>query len=311
MCSNLLYDIYFHVKQIEYYKQGKPEDLHRILSAAVEDKIIPFLDTGSKNQTDGCFDYEGCERDMLKILDTLAAYYVSLGRTSKDQSKRNQEFVKAKNLYDYADKTVHLIKDYQGYDPLHVVGKAYFCLLQGDTHNMDQAESYFNFLLNHAHDSLSTQSSTTPATLGQACIAFNRKKYADALRHYKSVLKNNPKCPADVRLGLGLCYWKMGKTSKAKMCFERALSLDNKCVGALVGLAIIELNERIPVKQANPQQLQQFQPSVASIRKAIQLLSKAYTFDSFDPMVLNHLCESLFLQEGLQQSPASGFACLS
>ena len=46
----------------------------------------------------------------------------------------------------------------------------------------------------------------------------------------------------NVRLGLGLCFLKLGSESKARLAFERALELEPKCVGALVGLAILEFN---------------------------------------------------------------------
>ena len=45
-----------------------------------------------------------------------------------------------------------------------------------------------------------------------------------------------------MRLGLGLCFLKLGNESKARLAFERALELDPKCVGALVGLALLEFN---------------------------------------------------------------------
>ena len=63
-----------------------------------------------------------------------------------------------------------------------------------------------------------------------------------------------------------------------RMAFERALQLDPNCVGALVGLAILELNCK----------------TQAAIKNGVQLLSKAYTIDSTNPMVLNHLANHFF-----------------
>ena len=37
-----------------------------------------------------------------------------------------------------------------------------------------------------------------------------------------------------VRLGMGHCFLKLGNTDKARLAFERALQLDQNCVGALV-----------------------------------------------------------------------------
>lgn len=66
-----------------------------------------------------------------------------------------------------------------------------------------------------------------------------------------------------------------------RLAFERALSLDAQCVGALVGLAVLELNNKTP----------------DAIRNGVQMLSKAYTIDSSNPMVLNHLANHFFFKK--------------
>ena len=72
-----------------------------------------------------------------------------------------------------------------------------------------------------------------------------------------------------------------------RCAFERALQLDAQCVGALVGLAVLELNARgtDPVKNAE------------STKNGVQLLSKAYSIDPANPMVLNHLANHFFYKE--------------
>lgn len=49
---------------------------------------------------------------------------------------------------------------------------------------------------------------------------------------------------AEVRLGMGHCFVKLSKLEKARLAFGRALDLNPKCVGALVGLAVLELNNK-------------------------------------------------------------------
>ena len=122
--------------------------------------------------------------------------------------------------------------------------------------------------------------------LGKACISFNKKDYKSALTFYKKALRINPNCPANVRLGIGHCFYKMGKMEKAKMAFERALQLDPQCVGALVGLAVLELNQKT---------------SSESIRRGVQMLSRAYTIDATHPMVLNHLANHFFFKKDYQK----------
>lgn len=219
-------------------------------------------------ERDACLRYAEFERDQMRSLDTLAAHYVQLANRIRQGSRREEKrkcFQEAANLYTTADKIVM-------YEQNHLLGRAYFCLLEGD--KVDQADAQFNFVLNSTPTSI-------PAILGKACIAFNKKEFRAALAFYKKALRMNANCPADVRLGLGHCFYKLGKTEKAKGAFERALQLNKRCVGAIVGLAVIELNKKTP----------------ESIRNGVQLLSKAYTYDSTDPMVLNHLANHFFFKK--------------
>jgi RNA polymerase-associated protein CTR9 len=62
---------------------------------------------------------------------------------------------------------------------------------------------------------------------------------------------------------MGHGFLKLGNADKTRLAFERALDLDAKCLGALVGMAILELN----MKESD------------SIRNGVQLLSRAYAVD--------------------------------
>ena len=80
---------------------------------------------------------------------------------------------------------------------------------------------------------------------------------------------------------MGHCFVKLNKLEKARLAFGRALELNSKCVGALVGLAVLELNSKEP----------------DSIKNGVQLLSRAYTIDPSNPMVLNHLANHFFFKK--------------
>ncbi|XP_054714138.1 LOW QUALITY PROTEIN: RNA polymerase-associated protein CTR9 homolog [Uloborus diversus] len=235
---------------LEYYRQGKVQDFVKILDVS---------------RTEANIDYPNMERDQMAALDTLSAYYVRQANKEKDREKKRELFTKATLLYTTADKIIM-------YDLDHLLGRAYFCLLEGD--KMDQADAQFNFVLNQSLNNI-------PSLLGKACIAFNKKDFRGALALYKKALRTNPKCPAAVRLGMGHCFYKMGKLEKARLAFERALALDPQCVGALVGLAVLELNNKTP----------------ESIRNGVRMLSKAYTIDPSNPMVLNHLANHFFFKK--------------
>lgn len=235
---------------LEYYKQGKTEDFVKLLEAA---------------RIDGNLDYRDHEKDQMTCLDTLAAYYVQQARKEKNKDSKKELITQATLLYTMADKIIM-------YDQHHLLGRACFCLLEGD--KMDQADAQFHFVLNQSPNNI-------PALLGKACISFNKKDYRGALAYYKKALRTNPGCPAGVRLGMGHCFVKLNKLDKARLAFGRALDLNPKCVGALVGLAVLELNN----KEAD------------SIKNGVQLLSKAYTIDPSNPMVLNHLANHFFFKK--------------
>ncbi|CAL1547876.1 unnamed protein product [Lymnaea stagnalis] len=239
---------------LEYWKQGKPDDFVKILEAS---------------RTDSSLDYANFEKDQMRSLDTLAAYYVQQAHKEKNKDRKRELFMKATLLYTTADRIIM-------YDQNHLLGRAYFCLLEGD--KMDQADAQFNFVLNQSSNNI-------PSLLGKACIAFNKKDYRGALAYYKKALRTNPTCPASVRLGMGHCFVKLNRLAKARMAFERSLQLDPNCVGALVGLAILELNSK----------------TQESIKNGVQLLSKAYTIDSSNPMVLNHLANHFFYKKDYQK----------
>ncbi|XP_052416626.1 RNA polymerase-associated protein CTR9 homolog [Carassius gibelio] len=235
---------------LEYYKQGKTEDFVKLLEAA---------------RIDGNLDYRDHEKDQMTCLDTLAAYYVQQARKEKNKDAKKDLINQSTLLYTMADKIIM-------YDQSHLLGRACFCLLEGD--KMDQADAQFQFVLNQSTNNI-------PALLGKACISFNKKDYRGALAYYKKALRTNPGCPAEVRLGMGHCFVKLNKLDKARLAFGRALELNSKCVGALVGLAVLELNN----KEAD------------SIKNGVQLLSRAYTIDPSNPMVLNHLANHFFFKK--------------
>ncbi|KAI2558756.1 CTR9 homolog, Paf1/RNA polymerase II complex component, partial [Homo sapiens] len=198
---------------LEYYKQGKTEEFVKLLEAA---------------RIDGNLDYRDHEKDQMTCLDTLAAYYVQQARKEKNKDNKKDLITQATLLYTMADKIIM-------YDQNHLLGRACFCLLEGD--KMDQADAQFHFVLNQSPNNI-------PALLGKACISFNKKDYRGALAYYKKALRTNPGCPAEVRLGMGHCFVKLNKLEKARLAFSRALELNSKCVGALVGLAVLELNNK-------------------------------------------------------------------
>jgi RNA polymerase-associated protein CTR9 len=61
--------------------------------------------------------------------------------------------------------------------------------------------------------------------MGKACIMYMRKDYKASLEYFKKCLQASPNCPAFIRLGIGYCLVKLGKTDKAKWAPELKLFL--------------------------------------------------------------------------------------
>ena len=74
--------------------------------------------------------------------------------------------------------------------------------------------------------------------------------------------------------------------------YEFQNKLDKRCVGALIGLAVINLNNR----------------DAQSIRDGIELLSKAYKYDSIQPLVLVHLANHFFFKNDMNKGENKGLS---
>lgn len=76
---------------MEYYKQGKEEDFVKILEAS---------------RTDANYNYANFEKDQMRALDTLAAYYVKKAHAEKNKDRKRELFTQATLLYTTADKII-------------------------------------------------------------------------------------------------------------------------------------------------------------------------------------------------------------
>lgn len=101
------------------------------------------------------------------------------------------------------------------------------------------------------------------------------------MKHYITALRTNPSCPANVRLGLAYCCYRLGKHEAAQKAFERTLELEPDNAHALAALAILQLNAA----------------KHSSVHKAMSLLKQAYDVDPSNCLVLNHLSNHFFYKK--------------
>lgn len=250
---------------IEYYRQGREDVFELLLDTCLSRWDQDRVKSNLKVYPDG-------DKDRIRALDLLGIFYVRKAHGSKNRERRRDYLVRAAQKFTEVDKSEFMTISKHGPEyQFHLLGRAYCCLIEGRN---DQAATQFKFVLTN-------QATNVPSMLGNACIEFNKKTtdaITAALDLYKNALQVCPNCPADVRVGLAICFYKLNLIEKAEEAFSKALSLDPRCVGALTGLAVIELN-----KKTN-----------TSIKRGMEYLSKAYKIEGNDPMVLTLLADHFF-----------------
>ncbi|PWA95530.1 binding protein [Artemisia annua] len=231
----------------EYFKQGKIEQFRQILEEGSSPEIDEY--------------YADVRYERIAILNALGAYYSYLGKIETKQREKEEHFILATQYYNKASRI-------DMHEPSTWVGKGQLLLAKGD---VDQAFAAFKIVLDGDRDNI-------PALLGQACVEFNRGKYSNSLEMYKRVLQVYPQCPAAVRLGIGLCRYKLGQFERAKQAFERVLQLDPENVEALVALGIVDL-------QSN---------EASGIRRAMEKMQRAFDVYPYCATALNYLANHFF-----------------
>ena len=73
-----------------------------------------------------------------------------------------------------------------------------------------------NYLLNHP---------PSRHSFLQARILYAKRQYTQALRLFQDVLRYNPYCVPDPRIGIGLCLWAMDYKDKAKVAWQRSIEV--------------------------------------------------------------------------------------
>eukprot|EP01134_Creolimax_fragrantissima_P001688 CFRG1688T1 len=221
--------------------------------------FVYILRTATDTDTDGL--YEGTSKEKVMALNSLAFYYIQQAESETEQVKKDDLIQDAIQLYNRSDR-IDLKSETTW------IGKGLIHMLRGD---MPRAETQFNTVIEQSPNNV-------PALLGRANLFQIQKKYHEALELYKTVLKNYPGCPANVRLGIGQCYFSIGRYAMAKLAFQRTLDLDNSNIGALTGLAVLNLNGS----------------EADDLLKGMRLIKHGYDLDPQNAIVLNVLANHYF-----------------
>lgn len=231
----------------EYFKQGKIEQFCQILEEGSSPEIEEY--------------YADVKYERIAILNALGAYYSYLGKIETNLKEKDNHFALATQYYNRASRV-------DMHESSTWVGKGQLLLAKGD---VEQAFNTFKIVLDGDPDNV-------PALLGQASVQFNRGRYSESLELYKRALRVYPDCPGAVRLGIGLCRYKLGHFEKARQAFERVLQLDPENVEALVALGVMDLH-------AN---------DAAGIRRGMERMLIAFEIYPYNALSLNYLANHFF-----------------
>ncbi|XP_016946472.1 RNA polymerase-associated protein CTR9 homolog isoform X2 [Drosophila biarmipes] len=201
--------------------------------------------------------YRTYKEDLIKANTLLAACFTNMAYKEQGKLRRALQ-AKLVNLFDS-------LEGCKGFGNLSLqLIKGFALMLSPSTAR--EADALFVGILRKKSDSIL-------ALVGRGCLAFNRQDYIGSLGFFKSVLMAQPQAPAEVRVGMAHCFLRMGDLNSARRSFERALELNKRCPSALLGRAILKLNQRDP----------------ALYREGIDLLNAAFESDKRHPEVLSIL----------------------
>ncbi|GLC38649.1 hypothetical protein PLESTB_000456300 [Pleodorina starrii] len=133
--------------------------------------------------------------------------------------------------------------------------------------------------------------------LAVAGLAYQQQQYKEALSYYRAALREfpGPGCPAEVRLGIAACAFKLGDLVTARAAYRRVLALDPDCADAYLGLAVLAASD------ANVQQ---------GLADCLRHLLTAFQLQPSHVGVLTHLAHYCLLQGSADKAEALARAAL-
>ncbi|DBA73696.1 TPA: hypothetical protein ACH3X2_009676 [Trebouxia sp. C0005] len=211
--------------------------------------------------------YQGVEYERIQVLCSLADYHTNSFKEESNTQKCIVSMEKASGLIARAQKLGKA-------EQLPRLMDAQLTLARGDVETARRSLEDAVGLKDNGRQNIA-------ARLALANLLFVQTKYGPALERYQEAVRMHPGCPAEVRLGLAACYFRLGQLERAKRAYERVVQLSPSCAEALYGLAVLRFSSS------------QGESAKASYREGLQLLCQAYDSDPRNPAVLNllaHYC---------------------
>ncbi|KAF8585877.1 RNA polymerase II-associated protein [Ramaria rubella] len=134
-------------------------------------------------------------------------------------------------------------------------------ILQLAQRNLENAQVSFDGVLSRSPTNL-------VALMGKARVFYAQRKYQPALKLFQDVLKLNPKCVPDPRIGIGLCLWALGNREKAKAAWKRSLDVNPDEWPAQLLLGLEQLNQSKDWNRSEASRAQAAQTGYKFVEKA-------------------------------------------
>jgi len=234
-----------------YYNTDRESDFLRVLQAALETT-------------------SSADRECIKIHNAIAAYYSHKAYLATDPEERKYFSEKANDALSQSDYL-------DNYNQKTWLCKGLFYLYSSN--DLDRASEQFRFIFDDNPNLSDVPIELTPALIGRAVILYHQRRFSDALDSFRAAIKTNPMCANEVRIGLGLCYYELGRERLARGWFQRALDVDPEDVNALLGMAVIEFNK----------------PELRTRKeKGYEYIVRAFKVNPKHPRVLNYLARYCF-----------------
>ncbi|KAJ1986705.1 protein required for normal CLN1 and CLN2 G1 cyclin expression [Coemansia spiralis] len=271
---------FYHLFALEYYKQGHAEE------------AVVALKRGIANAK------ANDQSAKVPLLNLLASIYVQKAKsatTSANGGDRDMLLQMATTLLTEAERINRS-------EPNIFLVKGVLALAKRQP---EAALTQFN-------TALKLDPSSLASLLGKARVLYGMRQFQHALAIYQQVLTIRPMGKPDVRIGIGLCLYKLGHTEDARLALARAIEVDSTAAAPHILLAAIDLNKvkrsmdpRISESAANPESLDKtLEESGNYLRRAMDHLYSAYELQPDNPSTLIFLADRLFFKadyEGAQK----------
>ncbi|KAJ2525100.1 protein required for normal CLN1 and CLN2 G1 cyclin expression [Coemansia sp. RSA 2049] len=263
---------FYYLFSLEYYKQGQV------------DEAIVGLKRGIANAK------ANDQTAKVPLLTLLASIYVQKAKTTvsgPSSGDRDMLLQMAMTLLGEAERINRS-------EPRIFLVKGMLAMAQRQP---DAALVQFNTALQYDATSL-------PCLLGKARVLFGKRQFQQALAIYQQVLTIRPSAKPDVRIGIGMCLYKLGYPEDARRALARAIEVDPTASAPHILLATMDLNQ---IKRSVDPRISE--PAVAAggldktlkeaedlLQRAMHSLRTAYELQPDSPAALIFLADRLFFQ---------------